>query len=174
MPERPLECSDCHRPITVHYTQIWEDNVIVVAHCAECPVLQRKLHGATPAPTSGSSKGERPAGVLCGTCETQLDAVRSGAPLGCAECYEVFSDVIAFELQEAKRLLRPSEGAAKKGALHVGRSPGEVATLSPELPIIALNEALSETLKKEDYEQAAWLRDQIKALKEKRDEGTKG
>jgi protein arginine kinase activator len=30
-----------------------------------------------------------------------------------------------------------------------------------------LNEALNETLKKEDYEQAAWLRDQIKAITEK-------
>jgi protein arginine kinase activator len=36
-----------------------------------------------------------------------------------------------------------------------------------------LNEALNETLTREDYEQAAWLRDQIKELMEKADEGKK-
>jgi len=32
----------------------------------------------------------------------------------------------------------------------------------------SLNEALNEALKRENYEQAAWLRDQIKNLKEEK------
>ena len=44
--------------------------------------------------------------------------------------------------------------------------------ISPTLRLIALNEALDETLIREDYEQAALLRDQIRALKEK--SGPKG
>ncbi len=48
----------------------------------------------------------------------------------------------------------------------MGRAPGEKIEISPSLKLIALNEALSETLSREDYEQAAWLRDQIKKLTE--------
>jgi protein arginine kinase activator len=38
--------------------------------------------------------------------------------------------------------------------------------INPSSRLLALNEALKETLSREDYEQAAWLRDQIKALTE--------
>ena len=54
--------------------------------------------------------------------------------------------------------------------LHIGRAPGEVVEINPTLRLIALNEALDETLIREEYEQAAVLRDQITAFKEKKDE----
>ncbi|MBB64423.1 MAG: hypothetical protein CMO81_05110 [Waddliaceae bacterium] len=53
----------------------------------------------------------------------------------------------------------------KSTPVHVGRAPGQSAEMSPTLRLVALNEALKETLSREDYEQAAWLRDQIKELK---------
>jgi protein arginine kinase activator len=57
--------------------------------------------------------------------------------------------------------------SAKKGLpLHLGRAPGESLAINPTSRLLALNEALKETLNREDYEQAAWLRDQIKALTE--------
>ena len=37
------------------------------------------------------------------------------------------------------------------------------------MQLVALHQALHETLSREDYEQAAWLRDQIKALTEGKD-----
>ena len=52
----------------------------------------------------------------------------------------------------------------KSHPIHIGRAPGESLAISPSSRLLALNEALKETLNREDYEQAAWLRDQIKAL----------
>ena len=54
------------------------------------------------------------------------------------------------------------------GALsHQGHKPGELKEVNPSLKILALNEALNKTLNDEDYEQAAWIRDQIQELKKK-------
>ena len=90
-----------------------------------------------------------------------------GTPLGCSVCYEVFDDVLLTEMLAAERVPPRLASAKKAMPLHLGRSPGEMQEMSPSIKLLALNEALNETLKREDYEQAAWLRDQIKALTEK-------
>lgn len=59
------------------------------------------------------------------------------------------------------------QGKSKKQYLHAGKSPDQTVEVSAASRIVSLNEALKEALKKENYEQAAWLRDQIKALTEK-------
>ena len=60
------------------------------------------------------------------------------------------------------------KGTEREAALHTGRTPGETAKVSPAMRLVSLNEALNETLSREDYEQAAWLRDQIKKLTAKK------
>jgi protein arginine kinase activator len=137
--------------------------------CADCPVLQRRLYGiphpAAYTPTGGA------AGLACGNCGTTLDAVRMGAPLGCNVCYDIFDEVILSELQSAKKLPSRINLQKKSAPIHIGRAPGETQEITPALRLLALNEALSETLKREDYEQAAWLRDQIKALTDEEKSG---
>jgi protein arginine kinase activator len=54
--------------------------------------------------------------------------------------------------------------------IHIGRGPGQMQEISESMRLLALNEALTETLQREDYEQAALLRDQIKALTDKQQE----
>jgi protein arginine kinase activator len=164
LPERPLECTECRRPIAVFYTEIVNKNTVQTAMCADCPVLRHKLFGIPHSEQVEKAKGN--AGLACGNCGTSLDAIRVGTPLGCDVCYEVFDGVIIPEMRAANRL--PPRVANKKSApIHIGRSPGQVQEINPSLKLLALNEALNEMLKKEDYEQAAWLRDQIKALTEK-------
>jgi protein arginine kinase activator len=171
MAERPLECSDCKKPIAVNYTEIVGDNITCTSMCADCPVLQRRLHG-----TSNFQLPEKIldsyAGLCCGTCGTTLDAIRMGTPLGCSECYEVFGDILVQELINTNRISQRMSNK-KSTPIHIGRSPGETTEMNPSLRLLALNEALNETLTREDYEQAAWLRDQIKELMEKPNEGTK-
>lgn len=105
--------------------------------------------------------------VACGNCGTNLDSIRMGNPVGCIECYEVFGDAIVEDLLKEKRISRHLTSNKRTQPLHIGRTPGEVTEISPTLRLIALNEALDETLVREDYEQAALLRDQIQALKER-------
>lgn len=162
-PERPIECTECKRPIAVWYTEIVNNNISQLSMCAECPVLQRKLHGQTNNQEVGIIQGET--SLACGECGTSLDALRVGNPLGCSNCYEVFDDIILTELSSLDKIPQRVSNS-KRTPVHIGRGPGEIKEISPSLRLLALNEALSETLKREDYEQAAWLRDQIKELTE--------
>lgn len=136
--------------------------------CADCPVLKRKLRGA---PTPQQQDKEQIAGLACGDCGTTLESLQVGNPLGCSHCYEVFDEVILAELQAADKLPPRVAKPRKSIPIHIGRAPGETIEISPTLKLLALNEALDETLKREDYEQAALLRDQINALQENTEGG---
>lgn len=163
MAERPLECGECKKPATVRYTEIVGDTVIETNMCTDCPALQRKLHISKAAPCETCTEGST-TGLCCGNCGTNLESVKMGNPLGCPQCYEVFADVILQELIKSRKLAQNLSVNRRIEPLHIGRSLGESTQINPSVRLIALNEALTETLKKEDYEQAAWLRDQIKEI----------
>lgn len=162
-PERPLECGDCRRPIAVIYTEIIGDSITRTCMCSECPVLRLKLHGA---PHTEIVKGQTGLELVCGNCGTTLDSIRRGTLLGCDVCYEVFDDILIPEMLAAEKVPARFSNIKKNTPVHMGRAPGEIQEINPAIRLIALNDALKEMLKSEDYEQAAWLRDQIKALTE--------
>lgn len=165
LPERPLECSECKKEITVRFTEFEKGIKHELCMCSECPELKKRLYGN---PRADVGSGEKPlAKMACGECGTTLDSIRVGHPLGCSHCYELFDEAIIYELRSIRKLPPHLETAKKTVLLHVGRTPGESKELTPSLQLIALNEALDETLKREDYEQAALLRDRIKALSER-------
>lgn len=168
IPDRPLECGECKKPIAVRYTEIIGSNITRTSMCADCPELHRRLH-RTPARLASVALGENTTGLACGNCGTTLDSLRVGIPLGCSVCYDVFSDILIGEMLAAEKIPVRLATSKKSIPIHIGRAPGESQAINPSLRLLALNEALTETLKKEDYEQAAWLRDQIKSLTEKTD-----
>ena len=177
MTDRPVECTGhCKRPIKVIYKEIVGDALNITEMCSECPVYEQKLHGQIKAhATEGLAEGE--AGLCCGNCRTTLESVLTGNPLGCSECYPVFSELLITELISEDAVpphIKKNVGAKKTQPLHIGKSPNNAQTQPTSSQLTALNEALNEALKKENYEQAAWLRDQIKALIEKgNDDGKK-
>lgn len=165
LPDRPLECSECKKPIAVCYTEIIGNEITRTSMCKDCPELSRRLHRA-PARHPAYPLEETITGLACGNCGTTLESLRVGIPLGCSACYEVFGDVLIGEMLAAEKIPARLANTKKSIPIHIGRASGENQAITPSLRLLALNEALSETLKKEDYEQAAWLRDQIKALTE--------
>ncbi|HEY2810777.1 MAG TPA: UvrB/UvrC motif-containing protein [Rhabdochlamydiaceae bacterium] len=177
MAERPVECAGhCKRPLKIIYKEIVGDSVSVTEMCNECPVFEQKLHGQMAGlAAEGLAEGE--AGLCCSNCRTTLESVLTGNPLGCSECYPIFSDVLISELISDDAVpahLKKSIGTKKNQPLHIGKSPDHAQTVPASNRLTALNEELNEALKKENYEKAAWLRDQIKALLEKgSDEGKK-
>ncbi len=172
IPDRPLECSECKKPISVRYTEIVGDMITEIHMCADCPELQKRLHGTSPREFVAEQTGN-PAGLECGNCGTTLEDVKRGHLLGCSICYTVFEDVLFTEMQTTNRL--PPKMINKKGhPLHIGRSPGETSSVTLSSRLVALDEALKETLSREDYEQAALLRDQIKEITEKGEWKEKG
>lgn len=169
-PDRPLECTECKRAIACHYTEIVGDMMAKTSMCAECPVLDRRLHGIHLEHAFSSVEGNT--ALACGNCGTTLQAIRMGTPLGCQVCYEIFDDVLLPELLAANKIPARLANNKKTVPIHIGRTPGDIQEINPSLRILALNEALNEMLKNEKYEQAAWLRDQIKALEKPETEKT--
>lgn len=165
-PDRPLECGECKKAIAIRYTEIVGDSMTHTSMCADCPELQLRLHGTHPRDLVANQAGII-AGLACGNCGVTLEDVKRGHRLGCSGCYTVFEDVLLMEMQENRRFPSRLTPLKKGASLHIGRNPGEKLSISPFSRLLALNEALNETLSREDYEQAARLRDQIKALTEK-------
>lgn len=166
MSEKPIECSECKKSATVIYKEITEKGILSTEMCPDCPVLKAKLHGDSP-PTS---KKERH--LCCGVCGTSLESVKMGQPLGCSECYAVFTECIMSQLVSTGSIplaLQKKIQTQKLQTLHIGRSPQQIDSLVLSSKLASLNEALNEALKKENYEQAAYLRDQIKAMMDQDD-----
>lgn len=176
MADRPAECAGhCKRPLKIIYKEIVGNTITITEMCTECPVYEQRLYGQIKKSTpEGLAEGE--AGLCCGNCRTSLESVLTGNPLGCPQCYLVFSEVLISELVSEDAVpshLKKSTNVKKTQPLHIGKSPNNTPTLPTSSRLTALNEALNEALTKENYEQAAWLRDQIKALLEKGSDDTK-
>ncbi len=165
IPDRPLECSECKKQIEVRYTEMECGQINETSMCNDCPELHKKLRGASL--SSNVEDASSKTILTCGDCGTSLEEIRVGHPMGCSHCYEVFADTIIYELYSMGKIPEKLDLEKKSVPLHLGRSPGESLKVNPSLKLIALNEALNETLKREDYEQAALIRDQINALTEK-------
>ena len=45
MSERPLDCTECKKPIAVLYTEIVGNRMTRTSMCADCPHLERRLYG---------------------------------------------------------------------------------------------------------------------------------
>lgn len=172
MVDRPVECNHCKKTIQVSYKEIVDTSILCTEMCADCPVLQQRLHGQpTTAQTLKEGVAETDAtGLCCGNCRTSLESVKMGNPLGCSECYSVFADVLLSELIAADLIpsrIKKEFPGKKTQPLHLGKSPNKPLTIPSSSRLTALNVALNEALTKENYEQAAWIRDQIKDLTQK-------
>lgn len=163
MSERPVECGQCKRPVKVVYKEVTGNSIACTEMCAECPILQERLHGELHKTDKKESQ------LCCGNCGTSLDSVRMGQPVGCPECYVVFGDFLIGELIAADAIpaaLQKKLANQRTQAVHIGKSPDKPHDITLSSRMTSLNEALNDALKRENYEQAAWLRDQIKSLKE--------
>ena len=173
--ERPLECSECKKEIKVHFAEVVGNQVTRTKMCTDCPHLEKHFYQKTEfkdqifSQKSGSS-------LTCKGCGTSLESIRMGQPVGCKECYSIFDFSITEELVSLNPFLieKSKDGAPPQKPLHIGRKLGEVKEVTPLSRLVALQEVLTDTLNKEDYEQAAWLRDQIKELSDKHPELQKG
>lgn len=174
--ERCIECSECKKPLFTCYTTCSLSGLQRVWMCADCPMLQKKLY-AQDSSLSKTSEKETLTGLSCGGCGLTKDEVKMGAPLGCALCYELFQEEIIHNMRELDHL--PKNIKEKNGTkcLHIGLRPtSQRQKWDPSVTLVSLQKALQETLQREDYEQAAWIRDKIQTLtknqNEKKNEST--
>ncbi len=154
---------------TVHLTQMVEGKIKKLDLCEACSKakgvddptgfsLADLLMGLGASQEVSQAAGS--GGTICSTCGfTQADFKKSGR-LGCPDCYRAFSDGLEALLK-----------TMHKGQQHVGKVPGRPPGQTqppgrpPEDRLQALQRSLEEAVKIENYEEAARIRDEIKAMK---------
>lgn len=92
----------------------------------------------------------------CSLCANTFDDLVNNGKVGCSKCYETFSE-------ELKRTIENIHGNEK----HIGRVPKKFKKeKSVKDKINDLRIELKNAIKKQEFEQAAVLRDEIKKLEE--------
>lgn len=158
-------CCICQqKEAKVHLTKIVDDKVQKVDLCEDC-AREKGVDDPTGFNLAdlllglgASQELEQASGgteLKCPNCGfTQADFKKSGR-LGCAECYNVFAEG-----------LEPLLKSMHKGIRHVGKTPEAFqASTDATERVQELAKKLEQAVAQEDYEQAAALRDEMKALK---------
>jgi len=162
-------CDRCkQRTATVHVTKITNGEKSEQHLCEEC---SKELQNLAFAGESGFSLNKFLANILscdsslsgqesglamerCDNCGLTYGQFTQGGKLGCSQCYTVFQD----KLDPLLRRIHSS-------GLHKGKVPERTGgLLKMEKEIEALKKQLGNLVAREEYEQAAEVRDQIKEL----------
>ena len=169
-----MNCEVCGKAeATVLYTHVAENEKKSVYMCGTCvSALRAKKRGAPaqPAPAQPAPAAtpktkvkkelrelDRQTGpaLCCSRCKTTYDEFRKRGRFGCSGCYEAFAP-------ELERLLKRIHGSLEhRGKGLVSRQAGSGDQLAD---MDALRQALEQAVSAEAYEEAAELRDRIRAL----------
>ena len=94
--------------------------------------------------------------IICPKCKWDMNKFQKTGRLGCENCYQVFSGILSETLRNIHR-----------GVLHIGKRPN-IKSSGPNLvmlEILNLQKQLNIHVIREEFEEAAKLRDQINKLK---------
>lgn len=99
---------------------------------------------------------ERSGATRCPKCGLSYNDILARREIGCSQCYDTF-----------KKELSQSISRLHHGATHKGKIPdGFKAKLDKEEKVKALNEQLNIAVEKQDFENAAKIRDEIKEVED--------
>lgn len=171
-----MYCELCKKnPATIHYTKIINGQKEEKHLCEQCannlkePMMPFPTLGLTPdfsmADFIGGffNQGTQPQSYVqknmsaydaCPTCGMTAGEFRQQGQVGCSQCYHYFSDYMPSLIQRIHGNSR-----------HIGKVPvrGE-AKLAAVQQAQSLKEQLQAAIQREDFEQAAQLRDKIKQM----------
>ena len=161
-------CDNCgEREAVIHLTQVVNDTVTTVHLCEACAAERGVDTAAHIAKyplgdflaTLGEGAAESAAaGAVCPGCGATLDHFRRTGRLGCARCYDTFGP-------QLRELLRRLHGSTRhKGERYGGAGAAAPAEGAPAGTLTDLRERLRRAVEAEDFEEAARLRDAIRAL----------
>jgi len=167
-------CDICHKSnASVHLTEIIDNQITELHLCEECARqkgtqmeqhfgLADLLAGLADLGQQFETTGK--AETKCSNCGLSYQDFRRVGRLGCSECYSAFKDSLGV-------LLKRIHGSTE----HLGRRPS-ASTVSRKLKSKApkksqldtLREKLQKAITQEAFEEAAALRDKIRALEMKK------
>jgi protein arginine kinase activator len=159
-----MKCQKCHNAATLHITEVLGDEQFEELHlCEQCANKhlcepQPKSHGKPSFAESVTESDEGgPLGQHdCPLCGIKFVEFRNSGRLGCPHDYDEFRE-------ELLPLLESIHGETK----HCGKSPRRLPqNKQTQSELIQLRNRLKQAVTKEDYEEAAKLRDRIRQLEE--------
>jgi len=162
-----MQCQICgKRPAVVHFTEIVNNKKSDHHVCEKCaeergyhvPLLKSKFSVgdllAGMADQTGQGEEAKVGRVQCPRCNLVYSEFKESGRLGCSECYSTFRS-------QLRPLLRRIHGSTK----HVGKSPArDSERVAVRREIQRLHEDLQRAIEREEFETAAALRDQIRAI----------
>ena len=150
---------------TVHLTEIVNDQMTELHLCEACANqkgAQVESHFGLADMLSGLSdfgKTQEPEEITtkaCPNCGMTYEDFRKVGRLGCAQCYATFKRSLGS-------LLKRIHGSP----VHLGKSPaGLVKPAASKAELSELKKKLGRAIEKEEFEEAAQLRDQIRRMEE--------
>ena len=160
-------CDVCKKnPATVHLTEIIDEQMNELHLCEDCArhksAAMEQQFGlsdllAGMADFENPNKDEENVAVKCPNCNLTYADFKKIGRLGCGECYSAFRKYLA-------PLLKRIHGSNQ----HVGKAPlkDKIITKSgkKKTDLEGLKSQLQKAIQKEDFEEAARLRDQIKKI----------
>jgi protein arginine kinase activator len=158
-----MKCQRCSKAATLHITEVTGENSFDELHlcedCAQKYLYEAQAKGPEGKGGSSSAQEEELAALnqkQCDHCGLKFLDFRNSGRLGCPHDYEVFRE-------ELKPLLENIHGDVK----HAGKMPRRAPRARQVRAELAqLRKQLQQAVTRENYEEAARLRDRIKQLEQ--------
>jgi protein arginine kinase activator len=162
------EIQSCENEATVHLTEIRDGKKHEMHLCERCAAekgLPGKSHfsisdllaGIASQAQTPSAKSKRGKEAACPVCATTLTQFQASGRFGCPECYTTFKE-------EVQGLVEKIHDSSQ----HIGKVPSRVShEISLQKDVRQLQIELKRAVRREDYEKAAAIRDQIRQIEEK-------
>lgn len=170
-----MECQECHmRPATLHFTKIINGQKAEIHICEHCAKQKGDFHPAS----NSFSIHNLLSGLLgfdelveqtadtpfqtnelkCPECEMTYSQFVKRGKFGCAHCYDTFQ-------AKLDPIFRRVHGG---NTIHKGKIPKRIGgDIRTRREVDQLKQELQRHIEKEEFEQAAKVRDRIRALESK-------
>lgn len=159
-----MKCQKCHNQATLHITELLSDDQFEELHlCEQCAnkylyESQQKAGAGKGGPAESVREAEESlfGQHECPSCGLKFVEFRNSGRLGCPHDYQEFRE-------ELLPLLENIHGEAR----HCGKTPRRLPqNQQTQSELIQLRGRLKLAVQKEDYEEAARIRDRIRQLEE--------
>ena len=159
------KCRQCANQATLHITEVVDGSASEIHLCEKCA---RDYLDESVSQDSDSLAADLAAKLeelhaaseedvdrlTCSACGTTMSEFREVGRLGCPSCYDEFRDE-----------LRPLLESIHEELIHTGKRPSRtILSLDEQSRILQLRNQQREAIRREDYETAATLRDEITQL----------
>ena len=169
-----MTCNICGvNEATIHLTEIVNSQMVEIHLCESC--AQEKgtefkthfnfddlLSGFSPLMAQSQTQ-EKMKAEVCGSCGLTYEEFGKCGRLGCADCYQSFQKSIVPLIKRVQRSIH-----------HIGKKPCNLAVGQRKtVDLHQLQDRLRKSIEKEEFEEAARLRDAIKKMSEKQSKSRK-